>query len=195
MRRDTVSIPGRRAVASRIRALVLDVDGVLTDGRLHVGPHGEMLKTFNVKDGLGLKLLMAAGYHVAVITARESLMVRNRMEELGIEEVMMGRRDKKLALRTMMLRLDLTPDRVAYMGDDILDLPAMNMAGFSMAPADAHPLVRKRASWTASMPGGGGAVREACDELLSATCNLESFIEEYLLGLDGHETMERARSA
>lgn len=171
------------ARAARIRALVLDVDGVLTDGRLRFGPQGETLKVFHAHDGLGIKMLMHAGVEVAVVTARSSSMVELRCSQLGIRHVLMGRGEKRSAVQELAHRLDVPLEDFAFMGDDVIDLPAMRTVGLSLSVAGAHPLVRNEASWVSTRPGGGGAVRELCDTLIAARTDLADFVESYLESL------------
>lgn len=150
-----------------IRLLVLDVDGVLTDGRLYFGPRGEALKVFDVRDGLGLVQLQRAGVAVAVISGRRSPMVRARCRELGVRHVHQGVSDKLTALMRLCARLKLTPASCACVGDDLPDVPVMRAAALSFAVADAHHQVRRAADVVTRRPGGRGAVREVCDHLLT----------------------------
>ena len=154
--------------AAHVRLLVLDVDGVLTDGRLYYGPRGEALKVFHARDGAGLKRLAAAGVPVAVISGRRSAMTRLRCRELGIRHVLQGVQDKAAALRTLCARLRLEPADCACIGDDTPDIPLMRLAGLAYAVADAHPEARQAAHRVTTLPGGQGAVREVCDHLLAA---------------------------
>ena len=154
--------------AAGVRVLVLDVDGVLTDGRLYYGPRGEALKVFHARDGAGLKRLAAAGVPVAVISGRRSAMTRLRCRELGIRHVLQGVQDKAAALRTLCARLRLEPADCACIGDDTPDIPLMRLAGLAYAVADAHPEARQAAHRVTTLPGGQGAVREVCDHLLAA---------------------------
>jgi 3-deoxy-D-manno-octulosonate 8-phosphate phosphatase (KDO 8-P phosphatase) len=151
-----------------IRLLILDVDGVLTDGRLYYGPRGEALKVFHVRDGAGLKQLCAAGLVVAVISGRRSPMTRRRCRELGIRHVIQGVADKQAALQRLCLRLAIAPAECACIGDDTPDVPMMRMAGLAFAVADAHEEARRAAHVVTALPGGHGAVREVCDRLLAA---------------------------
>lgn len=160
-----------RAFARRARAirlLVLDVDGVLTDGRLHYGSHGEEWKVFHVQDGLGLVAARQAGLQVAVLSARASEAVARRMADLGVREVHQGIANKAEFLATLMQRLSFRPQEVAYMGDDLPDLPLLAAVELALAPADAAPEVKKIAHWVARRPGGAGAVREAVEAILKA---------------------------
>lgn len=152
----------------RIELLILDVDGVLTDGRLYFAPTGEALKVFHVHDGHGIQLLMGSGVHVAAVSGRRSAAVTARMRELKVRHVMQGCSDKVAALRQLAQKLRIAPLACACIVDDTPDLPLMSAVGFAAAVADAHPLVRSAAHWVSAAPGGRGAVRELCDELLRA---------------------------
>jgi 3-deoxy-D-manno-octulosonate 8-phosphate phosphatase (KDO 8-P phosphatase) len=153
---------------SKIELLVLDVDGVLTDGRLYFGPRGEALKVFHVRDGHGIKLLMKAGVKVAAMSGRRSAAVTARMRELGVAPVIQGCTDKVIALQRLSKRLKVDLMRCACIVDDTPDLPLMSAVGFAAAVADAHPVVLSAAHWTSTALGGQGAVRELCDALLRA---------------------------
>ena len=153
---------------ARVQLLVLDVDGVLTDGRLYFGARGEALKVFHVRDGHGIKLLMGAGVEVAAVSGRRSSAVAKRMRELGVPHVMQACSDKVAALQRLTRRLGLDPLNCACICDDTPDLPLMSAVGLAGAVADAHPLVLSAAHWIAKTEGGRGAVRELCDALLRA---------------------------
>lgn len=159
----TVKTPAR---ASRIRLLVLDVDGVLTDGTLVYGPSGEETKRFYVRDGLAIQAARLAGIEVAVVSGRASAAVTRRMSELGIVEVHQGIADKASELRALLGRLGVGAHETAVMGDDLPDLPVMKIAGLALAPSDAAPEVKRAAAWVSRAPGGHGAVREAVEMLL-----------------------------
>ena len=152
--------------ASRIRLLVLDVDGVLTDGVLVYGASGEETKRFHVRDGLAIQAARRAGIEIAVVSGRASAAVTRRMSELGVVEVHQGVADKESLLRGLLARLGVKPAETAVMGDDLLDLPVMRLAGLAMAPVDAVPEARRAAGWVARSSGGHGAVREAVEFLL-----------------------------
>jgi 3-deoxy-D-manno-octulosonate 8-phosphate phosphatase (KDO 8-P phosphatase) len=151
-----------------VRLLVLDVDGVLTDGRLYYGARGEALKVFHARDGLGLKLLAAAGITVAVISGRRSGMTGRRCRELGVRHLMQGVEDKLAAFHQLRGRLGMSTSVCACVGDDVPDVPLMREVGLSFAVADAHPQARSAAHVITQLPGGRGAVREVCDYLLEA---------------------------
>ena len=157
---------------AEIKLLLLDVDGVLTDGQLHLSGRGEVFKTFHVRDGHGVKLLMESGVTVAVASGRRSAAVTARMRELGVRHVAQGCPDKVHALLKVTRRLGIVPLAAACMVDDTADLPLMAAVGFAAAVADAHPLVRSAAHWVSEAPGGAGAVRELCDALLRARSTL-----------------------
>jgi 3-deoxy-D-manno-octulosonate 8-phosphate phosphatase (KDO 8-P phosphatase) len=154
--------------AAEIALVVLDVDGVLTDGRLWYGPDGETLKAFNVRDGHGIKSLVAAGVGVAVISGRRSAAVTARMRELGVADVAQGVSDKARALAELLKRNAVDPRRVACLVDDTPDLGLMAAVGMPAAVADAHPDVLAAARHVTRAAGGHGAVREFCDFLLAA---------------------------
>lgn len=166
--------------AKQIRLLIFDVDGVLTDGRLYLGGDGQEYKAFHSRDGHGMKMLQETGVAVAIITARSSEAVRMRMENLGIEHVYQGRREKLPAYEEMKRSLGLEDGQIAYVGDDVLDLPIMRRVGLSMAVADAHPLVFRHSHWQTQAPGGRGAAREACDLIMDAQDTLSEMMARYL---------------
>ncbi len=154
--------------ARRIRLLVLDVDGVLTDGRLFISPAGEEFKVFHVRDGSGLVAVQRAGVTVAIISGRDSGAVTRRAAELGIRHVRQGVADKARELQALMHELGASPDQTACVGDDTPDLPMLRAAGLAIAVADAHPALLAAAHWVTPSSGGRGAVRDVCDLLLSA---------------------------
>jgi len=163
----------RAAPLGKIELLVLDVDGVLTDGRLYFSPRGEELKTFHVRDGHGLKLLISSGVAVAAISGRRSAAVTLRMRELKVRHVIQGCSDKVDAFFGLTRRLAIDARACACLVDDTVDLPLMSAVGFAAAVADAHPLVKSAAHWVSAAPGGGGAVRELCDALLRARAHAQ----------------------
>lgn len=154
------------ARAARLRLAIFDVDGVFTDGRLYYTAGGEELKVFNVRDGLGIKRLMAAGLHVAIISGRSSKAVSLRMRELGIAEIFQGDHDKLPIYRALLERLAIAPEETAFMGDDLPDMPLLRESGLAACPADADPDVAGLCHWQSDKPGGHGAVREFCDFVL-----------------------------
>jgi len=165
--------------ARDLKLLALDVDGVLTDGRIYYGDRGEELKSFNIKDGLGIKLLQRDGIEVAIITGRDSPIVKRRAGELGIAAIVQGREDKLAALRELCAARGIGTAECAYMGDDLPDLAAVCAAGLGLAPADAAPGLRAAADWTSGLPGGAGAVREACEFILQLRGSLDALLGEY----------------
>jgi 3-deoxy-D-manno-octulosonate 8-phosphate phosphatase (KDO 8-P phosphatase) len=154
--------------AARIRLLVLDVDGVLTDGGLYYGPSGECAKRFHVQDGLAIVAAQRAGLTIAIVSGRTSESVVQRFAELGVAEVHQGVRDKRAVLTKLMTRMRLDRAQVAVMGDDLNDLPPMRKAGLALAPRNAAREVRQAAHWISRRAGGEGAVREALELLLRA---------------------------
>lgn len=159
--------------AAHIRLLVLDVDGVLTDGRLYFTAEGETLKTFHVRDGAGIVQLRKAGIQVAIISGRNSPAVSTRMKELGVAHVQQGIHDKQAALQSLLKELQLGPEYVACVGDDTPDIPMFEIAHLAIAVADAHPSVRAAAHHVTQTAGGSGAVREVCDLILQAHTNTQ----------------------
>jgi 3-deoxy-D-manno-octulosonate 8-phosphate phosphatase (KDO 8-P phosphatase) len=158
--------PKAPARASRIRLLVLDVDGVLTDGVLVYGASGEETKRFHVRDGLAIQAARRAGIEIAVVSGRASAAVTRRMSELGVVEVHQGVADKASLLRGLLVRLGVKPAETAVMGDDLPDLAVMQIVALALAPADAVPEVRQAAGWVSRSSGGHGAVRDAVEMLL-----------------------------
>lgn len=176
------------AVIERVRQLRLmafDVDGVLTDGRLWYSAQGEQLKCFHVLDGHGLKLLMESGIMVALITGRDGAVIGRRAAELGIAEVQHGVRDKAKALQELAQEHGYNLSEVGYMGDDIIDVPAMQRAGFAASVSNAPAYVAQAAHWVAPSAGGAGAVRECCDLILAAQGKLAPFFSPNALRLGG----------
>lgn len=148
---------------AKLRAFAFDVDGVLTDGALYIGEHGELMKAFSVHDGYAMNALARAGFALAIITGRRSQIVERRAAELGIGIVRQGVADKAAALRALAGELNLPLEAIGYMGDDWPDLPALEIAGFAATLADAPAALRDCAHWIASRGGGRGAVRELID--------------------------------
>lgn len=166
--------------AARIALLVLDVDGVLTDGRLLLGDDGVEYKSFHSRDGHGIKLLMAAGVQVAVISGRRSPAVEQRMAALGVTRVHLGDDRKRPVFDRLLGDLALDASRAAYVGDDLVDLPVMRACGLAVAVADADPRVAARAHWCTANAGGRGAVREVCELLLEARGALDAALAPWL---------------
>jgi 3-deoxy-D-manno-octulosonate 8-phosphate phosphatase (KDO 8-P phosphatase) len=157
--------------ARRIRLLVLDVDGVLTDGRLYISASGEEFKVFHVRDGSGLVAVQRAGITVAIISGRDSAAVATRAAELGIRHTRQGVGDKGAELASLLRELGIDAGETACVGDDTPDLPMLRAAGLAVAVADAHPAAHAAAHWITPSPGGRGAVRDVCDLLLSASAH------------------------
>ena len=164
----------------QLKLLILDVDGVLTDGRLFFDDHGREYKCFHARDGHGIKLLRQSGVDVAVISGRKSNSVTIRMQSLGVTHVYQGHEDKRAAFVEILRNLDLSPKQVAYVGDDVLDLPIMMQVGFSIAVADANFAVKQRADCCTQTQGGLGAVREVCDLIMLGQGTFDAMLQSYL---------------
>lgn len=160
---------------AEIELVVFDVDGVMTDGRLYRDDAGQELKAFHSRDGLGMKALMRNGFTLAALTARRSRLVEVRMAELGIECLLQGREDKGEAFEEILRRTGIDAGRAAYMGDDLVDWPAMRRAGIRLCPGDADPWIVARVDFATGARGGRGAVREAAEMLLAARGRLEAW--------------------
>lgn len=166
--------------ARAIKLVAFDIDGVMTDGRLYYTDFGNETKAFNVKDGLGIKLLRSTGVEIAIITGRTSELVKKRASDLKISKLVQGREDKIVALKEMMAPMGIQPHEVAYMGDDLPDLSAIRFAGIGVAVADALPIVRKHADMVMTRGGGDGAVREFCEWLMAAQGTLDGILDGYM---------------
>ena len=162
--------------AAQIKLLILDVDGVLTDGRLYYDGSGEVMKSFYARDGLGIRLLLEHGVDIAIITGRTSKIVETRARELGVTQVYQGRLNKLKTLQD--LNLDLST--VAFMGDDIIDLPILSRVGLAAAPKNAHPAVLEHVHFVSRYKGGGGAVRELADLILASQNKLDEILDAAL---------------
>lgn len=154
--------------ARRVRLVIFDVDGVLTDGLLHYGSDGEAFKTFHVRDGHGIVLLRLAGIPQAILSARESEAVRTRMRELGVRYVLQGERDKAAGLERLLAQAEVSAEACAYIGDDVNDIPVLEKVGLAACPADAAPEAKRHAHLVTSATGGRGAARELCELVLEA---------------------------
>ena len=163
------------ASLQKIKLLALDVDGVLTDGTIYISPAGEVFKGFNAKDGMGISCALRNNLQIAVITGRQSPIVERRCEELGIKLFMQGVKDKRLALQQMAQELGLTREEIAYMGDDLNDIPAFKASGLNFVPADGSIEVLAVADIITKAKGGRGAVREAITMILAAHVFCRSF--------------------
>ena len=166
--------------AQRIRLLILDVDGVLTDGGLHFDNRGEEYKTFNSLDGHGIRMLLDCGIEVAVITGRQSNIVEHRMKDLGVRHLYQGRSDKLAAFEELLQKTGLAAEQAAYVGDDLPDLPVLQRVGLSIAVANAHAFVRRHCDHVTQGYGGRGAVREVTDFILQAQSLLDERQAGYL---------------
>ena len=164
----------------QLKLLILYVDGVLTDGRLFFDEHGKEYKCFHARDGHGIKLLQQSGVEVAVISGRKSQSVAIRMQSLGVEHVYQGHENKRAAFAELLQNLNLRPEQVAHVGDDVLDLPIMLQAGFAVAVFDANFAVKQRADWCTQSPGGLGAVREVCDLIMQVQGTFDAMLQTYL---------------
>lgn len=170
--------------ASHIKLVIFDVDGVLTDGSLYIDAEGRELKVFHSRDGHGMKMLQNSGVDIAVITARTSEAVAHRMASLNIKHVYQGQQDKLVAFKTLLKKLALDAHLVAYVGDDVIDLPVMQRVGLAIAVQDAHYLVKKHAHWQTPSVGGRGAVRDVCEMVMEAQGTLETQLGKYLMAGD-----------
>jgi 3-deoxy-D-manno-octulosonate 8-phosphate phosphatase (KDO 8-P phosphatase) len=169
-----------RARARRLKLMIFDVDGVLTDGSLYFTDAGAEIKVFNARDGHGLRMLQAEGVTLAIITGRKAACVAWRMKNLGIEHVYQGIGDKLAALHELLAKLDMKACEAGFMGDDVIDLKVMAACGFSAAPADCHEFNRQRADYVASSPGGRGAAREVCEFILTAQVKFDDALARHL---------------
>lgn len=166
--------------AAKIRLVIFDVDGVLTDGRLYFGNDGDELKAFHSRDGHGIKMLQNSGVDVAVISGRRSKAVEKRMLDLKVRHVYLGIEDKLQAFQDLCDSLGVVASQVAYVGDDVIDLPVMRRVGLAIAVQDADTFVKDHAHWNTATPGGRGAARDVCELILSAHGKLESERAKYL---------------
>jgi 3-deoxy-D-manno-octulosonate 8-phosphate phosphatase (KDO 8-P phosphatase) len=166
--------------AKKLKLLILDVDGVLTDGRLLFDNEGTEYKCFHARDGHGIKLLRQTGVEVAVISGRNSKSVALRMKSLGIGHVYQGHENKLSAFAELLEKAGATPEQAAHVGDDLLDLPIMTRVGLAIAVNDANFAVKERADWCTSLSGGQGAVREVCDLIMQAQGSFENVLNAYL---------------
>ena len=173
------------ASLQKIKLLALDVDGVLTDGTIYISPAGEVFKGFNAKDGMGISCALRNNLQIAVITGRQSPIVERRCEELGIKLFMQGVKDKRLALQKMAQELGLAREEIAYMGDDLNDIPAFKASGLNFVPADGSIEVLAVADIITKAKGGCGAVREAITMILAAQDNWEQIVNSYLTAGQG----------
>lgn len=163
----------------QIRLIIFDVDGVLTDGSLIMGDDGQEYKAFNAKDGHGMKMLLASGVEIGIISARSSLVVSNRMQSLGIKHLYQGQRNKLKALADLQKKLKLEPAQIAYVGDDLLDLCVMREVGLPIAVQDATKEVVELSDWQTEAAGGKGAAREICVKIMQAQGTYNDILARY----------------
>ena len=163
----------------KVKVLILDVDGVLTDGRIIISDDGQETKCFNVRDGHGLKLIQRAGIEVIFLTGRKSLVVEQRARELGIKKIYQGVLDKLSVFKEILAADGLVPEQVAYAGDDIVDLPVLSRVGFSITVSDAHDEVMRAVDLVTKNPGGRGAIREVCEMILKTQGKWEELMGRY----------------
>lgn len=167
--------------AGKVRLLVLDVDGILSNGHIIYDANGVEAKYFNVKDGMGVKSLQTVGVKTAIITGRSSAMVDKRAKEMGIDYVIQGRDDKLSALKELLQQLPFELEDCGYMGDDLPDIKALQSVGFSATVSDAHPEVLSRVKMVTTRAGGQGAVREVCDLILKGYGKYDEYLSQYLV--------------
>jgi 3-deoxy-D-manno-octulosonate 8-phosphate phosphatase (KDO 8-P phosphatase) len=167
-------------LAKNIQLVIFDIDGVLTNGTLYFDNQGEEYKAFNSKDGHGMRMLLECGLQAAIITGRQSDLVEHRMRDLGISIIFQGYRDKRPAFQALLQQTGLQPEQIAYMGDDVVDLPVMTQVGMAIAVKDAHPFVLQHADYITEKSGGCGAAREAIETILQAQGLLQDKLDSYL---------------
>jgi 3-deoxy-D-manno-octulosonate 8-phosphate phosphatase (KDO 8-P phosphatase) len=165
--------------AAKVKVMIFDVDGVLTDGSLHYGPDGEAMKTFFVLDGLGIQMLQKAGIQTAIISARHSPIVVKRAADLGIAHVYQGIHDKRIAFAKLLEETGFTAEQCGYIGDDVIDLPLLHKVGFAVTVPSGHPEIQHRVHYVTRANGGRGAVREVCDLVLRAQGLYEAALAQY----------------
>lgn len=166
--------------AKKIQLLALDVDGVLTPGNMSYGKEGIESKHFNAHDGQGMRHLLKTGIHIAIITACKSPIIKLRMEDLGVMHVYQQQSDKLLAYEKVKQQLNLTDEQIAYVGDDLPDLPILSRAGFAITVASAPKIMQQYVHWTTQKKGGKGAAREVCDFIMMAQGTYQTIVDSYL---------------
>jgi 3-deoxy-D-manno-octulosonate 8-phosphate phosphatase (KDO 8-P phosphatase) len=166
--------------AKAVKLVIFDVDGVLTDGGLFLGDDGQEYKAFHSRDGHGMKMLQHTGVVIGIITGRTSEVVRLRMQSLGVKHIYQGKKEKLPAYLDLRDKLALSDDQVAYVGDDVVDLPIMRRVGLAIAVQDAHPVVVQHAHWQTPHGGGKGAGRDVCEMVMEAQGTLQASLEHYL---------------
>lgn len=165
--------------AQKIKLLLLDVDGVLTDGRLYYGNSGEEMKAFDIQDGLGIKLLQRGGIKVGIITGRTSSLLKRRAQELDIQPLIQGREDKLTALNELLEDMDITLEEIAFVGDDLPDLAVLRRVGLGITPANGNHILASQALWQTKKSGGNGAVREVAELILTVQGKMEALLATY----------------
>ncbi len=172
-----------KTLAKTIKLIIFDVDGVLTDGSLYFDNSGSEYKAFNSKDGHGIRLLLENGIEVALITGRTSELLKHRAKNLKLNPdlIYQGYRDKLPAYADLLKKTGFTKEQIAYVGDDVIDLPIMSQVGFSIAVNDANWFVKDNCDWVTDLPGGKGAVREVCEFLLSSQGKLDKLYQDYIV--------------
>lgn len=164
--------------AKKIKLLISDVDGVMSNGMIYLGNNSEELKSFNVRDNYGIKCLLKSFIEIAIISGRRSLLLENHCKDLGIKYFYLGQLDKILPFKKIQKKLNLSLEEIAYVGDDFIDLPILSKAGLSIATSDSHPIILKKVDYITKASGGKGAIREVCDIILFAQNKL-SILEKY----------------
>lgn len=166
--------------AKNIKLIIFDVDGVLTDGSLFYGDDGQEYKAFNSRDGHGMKMLQETGVQIGIITGRTSEVVLHRMKNLQVQHIYQGRLEKLPAFEELIGKLGIAPEHVAYVGDDVVDLPIMIRVGLAITVPGAHDLAKQHAHWITSMPAGAGAARDICEMIMKAQGTYDALIAKYL---------------
>ena len=166
--------------AKNIKLVIFDVDGVLTDGSLFYGDDGQEYKAFNSRDGHGMKMLQSSGVTVGIITGRTSDVVMHRMKNLNVTHIYQGKLEKLPAYEELLDKLSLQPEQVAYVGDDVVDLPIMIRVGLAVTVPNGHELAKKHAHWVTSQAAGAGAARELCELIMKAQGTYEPAMQKYL---------------
>ncbi|KPJ93915.1 MAG: 3-deoxy-D-manno-octulosonate 8-phosphate phosphatase [Gammaproteobacteria bacterium SG8_15] len=166
--------------AKHIKLIIFDVDGVLTDGSLFYGDDGQEYKAFNSRDGHGMKMLQETGVQIGIITGRTSEVVLHRMKNLKVQHIYQGRLEKLPAFEELIGKLGITPEHVAYVGDDVVDLPIMIRVGLAITVPGAHDLAKQHAHWITSKPAGAGAARDICEMIMKAQGTYDALIAKYL---------------
>ncbi|WP_455366197.1 3-deoxy-manno-octulosonate-8-phosphatase KdsC [Kaarinaea lacus] len=166
--------------AKNVKLVIFDVDGVLTDGSLFYGDDGQEYKAFHSRDGHGMKMLQETGVQIGIITGRTSEVVLHRMKNLQVQHIYQGRLEKLPAFEELISKLGITPEHVAYVGDDVVDLPIMTRVGLAITVPGAHDLAKQYAHWITSQPAGAGAAREICEMIMKAQGTYDALIAKYL---------------